>query len=95
MPLYSKWCKVHRSENKRKRLWKFTEKANSRRPAGDSEIFQREACQVLPLTRLGTRAQAPDAPVDLFRDWQEHTNSILLGSQTSCACQWMSGSIHE
>ena len=30
MPLYSKWCKVHRSENKRKRLWKFTEKANGR-----------------------------------------------------------------
>jgi hypothetical protein len=30
MPLYSKWCKVHRSENKRKRLWKFIEKANGR-----------------------------------------------------------------
>jgi len=30
MPLYSNWFKVHRSENKRKRLWKFTEKANGR-----------------------------------------------------------------
>jgi hypothetical protein len=37
----------------------------------------------LPLSRLGTRAQAPNAPVDLFRDWQENTNSILLGSQTA------------
>jgi hypothetical protein len=53
------------------------------------------ACQVSPLKRLGARAEAPDAPVDLFRDWQENTNSILLGSQTSCASQWMSGSIHE
>jgi hypothetical protein len=46
--------------------------APRRRLARDSGIFQREACQVLPLSRLGTRAQAPDAPVDLFRDWQEH-----------------------
>lgn len=30
MALYSKWCKLDRSENKRKRLWKFTEKANGR-----------------------------------------------------------------
>jgi hypothetical protein len=35
------------------------------------------ACQVLPLTRLGEGAQAPDAPVDKFRDWQEITNSIF------------------
>jgi len=58
-------------------------------------FFSARACQVLPFSRLGARAQAPDAPVDLFRDWQEHTNSILLGSQTSCARQWMSGSIRE
>ena len=30
MAIYNKWCKAHRSENKRKRLWKFTEKANGR-----------------------------------------------------------------
>jgi hypothetical protein len=35
------------------------------------------ACQVLPLNRLGERAQALDAPVDKFRDWQEITNSIF------------------
>ena len=35
------------------------------------------ACQVLPLTRLGEGAQALDAPVDKFRDWQEYTNSIF------------------
>ena len=34
----------------------------------------------LALSRLGTGTQAPDAPVDLFRDWQENTNSIFLGS---------------
>ena len=27
-------------------------------------VFQRAACQVSPLSRLGARAQAPDAPVD-------------------------------
>src|SRR6201997_1444127 len=27
------------------------------------------------------REMVADAPVDLFRDWQENTNSILLGSQ--------------
>jgi len=43
-------------------------------------VLDREACQVLPSNRLGARAQAPDAPVDKFRDWQENTNSILLGS---------------
>jgi hypothetical protein len=26
---------------------------------------------------LGEGAQAPDAPVDKFRDWQENTNSIF------------------
>jgi len=35
------------------------------------------ACKVLPLTRLSEGAQAPDAPVDKFRDWQEITNSIF------------------
>jgi hypothetical protein len=30
MLLYSNWCKVQRTENKRKRLWKFIEKANGR-----------------------------------------------------------------
>ncbi len=35
------------------------------------------ACQVLPLSRLSERAQALDAPVDKFRDWQENTNSIF------------------
>jgi hypothetical protein len=29
-------------------------------------VLDREACQVLPLNRLGARAQAPDAPVDKF-----------------------------
>src|SRR6266478_1400461 len=28
-------------------------------------------------SRLGEGAQAHDAPVDKFRDWQEHTNSIF------------------
>jgi hypothetical protein len=35
------------------------------------------ACQVSPLTRLGEGAQASDAPIDKFRDWQENTNSIF------------------
>jgi hypothetical protein len=35
------------------------------------------ACQVLPVSRLGEGAQALDAPVDKFRDWQESTNSIF------------------
>jgi len=35
------------------------------------------ACQVLPSSRLGQGAQALDAPVDKFRDWQEHTDSIF------------------
>jgi hypothetical protein len=35
------------------------------------------ACQVLPLIRLGEGAQALDAPVDKFRDWQDNTNSIF------------------
>src|SRR5258708_5875366 len=35
------------------------------------------ACQVSPLSRLGEGAQALDAPVDKFRDWQEITNSIF------------------
>jgi hypothetical protein len=41
------------------------------------KISRRAACQVLPLTRLGEGAQALDAPVDKFRDWQENTNSIF------------------
>jgi hypothetical protein len=45
-------------------------------------VLGREACQVSPLNRLGAGTQAPDAPVDKFRDWQENTNSILLGSPT-------------
>jgi hypothetical protein len=40
-------------------------------------FLRRVACQVLPLTRLGEGAQAPDAPADKFRDWQESTNSIF------------------
>jgi hypothetical protein len=49
--------------------------------AGRREIqggfLRRVACQVLPLNRLGEGAQALDAPVDKFRDWQEITNSIF------------------
>jgi hypothetical protein len=30
MPLFSDWCESDRQEDKRKRLWKFTEKANAR-----------------------------------------------------------------
>src|SRR5438477_13216933 len=41
----------------------------------------RVACQVLLLTRLGERAQAPDAPVDKFPDWQENTNSIFWAAE--------------
>ncbi len=41
------------------------------------DFFERVACQVLPLNRLGEGAQALDAPVDKFRDWQENTNSIF------------------
>ena len=46
---------------------------------GDEQggFLRRVACQVLPLTRLGEGAQALDAPVDKFRDWQEITNSIF------------------
>src|SRR5467141_4529901 len=40
-------------------------------------FLRRVACQVLPLSRLGEGAQALDAPVDKFRDWQEITNSIF------------------
>jgi hypothetical protein len=40
-------------------------------------FLRRVACKVLPLTRLSEGAQAPDAPVDKFRDWQEITNSIF------------------
>jgi len=40
-------------------------------------FLRRVACQVLPLSRLGHGAQALDAPVDKFRDWQENTNSIF------------------
>ena len=40
-------------------------------------FLQRAACQVLPLSRLGEGAKAPDAPVDLFRDWQEIIDSIF------------------
>src|SRR6266852_8219897 len=40
-------------------------------------FLRRVACQSLPSSRLGEGAQAPDAPVDKFRDWQEHTNSIF------------------
>jgi len=36
------------------------------------------ACQVLPLTRLGEGAQAPDAPADKFRDWQEIKLNLLF-----------------
>ena len=39
------------------------------------------ACQVSPLIRLGERAQALDAPVDKFRDWQENTNSIFWAAE--------------
>jgi len=46
----------------------------SRCPLG---FLRRVACQVLPLMRLGEGAQAPDAPIDKFRDWQENTNSIF------------------
>ena len=35
------------------------------------------ACQALPLKRLGEGEQAPDAPADKFRHWQESTNSIF------------------
>ena len=46
---------------------------------GDEQggFLRRVACQVLPLTRLGEGAQALDAPVDKFPDWQENTNSIF------------------
>jgi len=51
------------------------------------------ACQVLPLSRLGERAQVLDAPVDKFRDWQEYTNSIFWAARKGCASKWKSGSI--
>ena len=41
------------------------------------EFLRRVACQVLPLNRLGEGAQALNAPVDKFRDWQENINSIF------------------
>src|SRR5215472_6652723 len=58
----------------------------------NKKFFSARSCQVLPLNGLGPRTQTLDAPVDLFRDWQANTNSILLGRQTSCTSQWMSGS---
>ena len=42
-----------------------------RRGSEQGGFLRRVACQVLPLIRLGEGAQAPDAPVDKFRDWQE------------------------
>jgi hypothetical protein len=52
------------------------------------------ACQVSPLTRLGERAQALDAPVDKFRDWQENTNSIFCEDHSLVRdSKWKSGSI--
>jgi hypothetical protein len=40
-------------------------------------FLRRVACQVSSLTRLGEGAQALDAPVDKFPDWQEGTHSIF------------------
>jgi hypothetical protein len=62
--------------------------------ANNNEFLQRVACQVSPLSRLGEGAEAPDAPVDKFRDWQENTNSIFW-AVSDCASKWKSGSIHE
>ena len=45
--------------------------------ASNFKLLRRVACQVLPLTRLGEGAQALDALVDKFQDWQEITNSIF------------------
>jgi hypothetical protein len=44
---------------------------------GSGRFLRCVACQVLPLTRLGEGAQASDAPIDKFRDWQENTKSIF------------------
>ena len=43
-------------------------------------VLDREACQVLPLKPTGRESASSRCPVDQFRDWQENTNSILLGS---------------
>jgi hypothetical protein len=43
-------------------------------------FFRRFTCQVLPLSRLGERAQSLDAPVDKLRDWQEKHELNLLRS---------------
>jgi Transposase IS116/IS110/IS902 family len=47
-------------------------------------FLRRVACQVLPSSRPGEGAQALDAPVDKFRDWQE--------TQTQSSVQLRSGS---
>jgi hypothetical protein len=61
-----------------------------RRPQGG--FLRRVACQVLPLTRLGEGAQALDASIDWFRDWQENTNSTFWAARKGCASKWKSGS---
>src|SRR6266481_3955075 len=53
------------------RQWKRLT-ASPRKACGEHGGFlRRVACQVLPSSRLGEGAQALDAPVDKFRDWQE------------------------
>src|SRR5258706_1518268 len=49
------------------------------KPGGEQGGFlRRVACQVLPSSRLGEGAQALDALVDKFRDWQAKPNSISV-----------------
>jgi hypothetical protein len=59
--------------NKRVNGWYELHRCVERR-GEQGGFLRRVAWQVLPLTRLGEGAQALDAPVDKFRDWQEIGN---------------------
>ncbi|MEJ2006857.1 MAG: transposase [Acidobacteriota bacterium] len=50
------------------------------RRGGQIEFLRRVACHVPPFSRLGQRAQAPDAPFEKFRGWQVSTNSIFCAA---------------
>jgi hypothetical protein len=62
------------------------------RGGGQGGFLRRVACQVLPSIRLGKGAQAPDAPIDKFRDWRENTNSIFCEDHSLLRdSKWKSG----
>ncbi len=70
-----------RARSPTKRFSGIRERKPPRRLGGgeSGEFLRRAACQVLPGRGLGNRAQAPEAHFDMFRDWQEITNSIFCG----------------